>query len=292
MSKNIKTTALVLVLLLAFLCGFGLGKNRGFNLNFNHNPYGTTAPTEKADAAPVDATTAPADSAAPQTPDKKPAKALSAPKGVDAVIAAYNKAVNRAKRSDLTIQKTATLELMPGEISPALAKGAAQATLRNALPPMEKEYKVPAGGTAAKEGAKSDLTSKDVLAPAGKAAKLTPDMVTAAKAKAKDGGYVIVIKLRPETAKWTGEKTKQAKNHAAALTMPDPASLRAFGVKVGKAALRYEGTTLRATVDSSGNLVKLEQTLPFSAALKGKYFLFSLSAKVDGKYTETAVLTY
>ncbi len=294
MSKNIKTTALVLVLLLAFLCGFGLGKNRGFHLNFNNNPYGTTAPSEKSDAVPVDATTAPADETpADTTPtDAKPTKPLKAPKGVEAVVAAYNKAVNRAKRSDLTIQKTAALELTPGEIAPGLAKGAAQATLRNALPPMEKEYKVPAGGAAAGKAGKSDLTAKDVLAPAGKAAKLTPDMVTAAKAKAKDGGYVIVIKLKKETAKLNEETVKQAKNHAAALTLPDPAALHAFGVKVSKAALRYDGTTLRATIDSSGRLVKLQQTLPFSARLKGKYFLFNLNAAVDGSYQETLTLTY
>ena len=107
MSKNIKTTALVLALLLVFLCGFGLGKNRGFNLNINNNPYGTTAPAED-DAEPADATTEPADD---QTADTKPAKPLKAPKGVEAVVSAYNKAVNRAKRAEtITIHKTVTLE--------------------------------------------------------------------------------------------------------------------------------------------------------------------------------------
>ena len=100
MSKNIKTTALVLVLLLAFLCGFGLGKNRGFHVNFNNNPYGTTAPADKSDAAPADATAATAEpDDAPAAPDK-PQKALKAPKGTEAVVAAFNKAVNRSKRAE------------------------------------------------------------------------------------------------------------------------------------------------------------------------------------------------
>ena len=40
----------------------------------------------------------------------------------------------------------------------------------------------------------------------------------------------------------------------AMLTAKTYALLRAFGVKIAKAGLRYEGTMLRATVDSSGKL--------------------------------------
>lgn len=285
MSKNIKTTALVLVLLLAFLCGFGLGKNRGFHVNFNNNPYGTTAPADKSDAAPADATAATAEpDDAPAAPDK-PQKALKAPKGTEAVVAAFNKAVNRSKRAEtVTIEKTAVLELQPGEVQPGLAKGAAQAALKNSLRPGTETHSIRAD--------KDAVTAKDVLDPLGKAAKLDPEKVLAAKAKAKDGGYVIVIKLKPETASFDGEKTRQAKGHAACLTLPDPAELRAFGVKVKAAKLQYTATAIRAEVNGSGLVTKLQYTVPFSAGLMGKYFLFHLDAAVDGTYEQIVTLTY
>lgn len=286
MSKNIKTTALVLVLLLAFLCGFGLGKNRGFHLNINNNPYGTTAPADKTDAEPVDATTAPADTA-----DDAPAKAtkpLKAPKGTEAVVAAFNKAVNRTKRTEsVTIEKATTLELQPGAVSPGLAKGAAQAALKNSLRPGTETVTVrPA------DGKKDAVTAKDALEPLGKAAKLDAGRVLAAKAKAKDGGYVIVIKLKEETASFDGEKTKQAKGHASCMTLPDPAQLQAFGVKVKAAKLQYTATAIRAEVNADGLLTKVQYTVPFSAGLMGKYFLMHLDAAVDGTYSETVTLSY
>ncbi len=285
MSKNIKTTALVLVLLLAFLCGFGLGKNRGFHLNINNNPYGTTAPADKTDAAPADATTAPAEpDSAPAEPDK-PQKPLKAPKGAEAVVAAFNKAVNRSKRAEtVTIEKAATLELQPGAVKPGLAKGAAQAALKNSLRPGTETFSIRAD--------KDAVTAKDVLDPQGKAAKLDPEKVLAAKAKAKDGGYVIVIKLKEETASFDGEKTKGAKAHSACLTLPDPAALRAFGVKVKAAKLQYPATVIRAEVNSSGMVTKLQYKVPFSAGLMGKYFLLHLDAAVDGTYVQDVTLTY
>ena len=289
MSKNIKTTALVLTLLLAFLCGFGLGKNRGFHLNINNNPYGTTAPAETADATPADATTAPAensDDAAQKA--EKATKALKVPKGTEAVVTAFNKALNRTKRTEtLTVEKTATLDLQPGEISPGLAKGAAQAALKNSLRPGTETFSVQPA-----DGKKEAVTAKDVVDPMGKTAKLDPAQVLSAKAKAKDGGYVITIKLKPETASFDGEKTKQAKVHASCMTLPDPAELRAFGVKVKAAKLEYSATVLRAKVDSSGKVVKLQYTVPFSAGLMGKYFLLHLDAAVTGTYKQTVTLTY
>lgn len=283
MSKNIKTTALVLVLLLAFLCGFGLGKNKGFNLNINNNPYGTTAPAEDDDVTQVDATTEPADD---QTAESKPAKPLKAPKGVDAVVSAYNKAVNRAKRAEtLTIHKTVTLEMQPGEITPGLAKGAAQSAIKRAVQPIDQTFKVRS------DGKDTDKTAKEILSPAGKASKISADDVTAAKAKAKDGGYVIVIKLKDEAAAFKNDKVKQAKAHAAGLTMPDPSAMTAFGMKLMAAKIKYSGTTLRATIDSSGNLVKVEYKIPFSATLTGKFYVSKMSAAIDGTITETAELS-
>ena len=282
MSKNIKTTALVLVLLLAFLCGFMLGKDKGFNLNFNNNPYGTTAPADD-DTAQVDATTEPADE---QPADSKPAKPLKAPKGVEAVVSAYNKAVNRAKRAEtITIHKTVTLEMQPGEIAPGLAKGAAQSAIKRAVQPIDQTFKVRS------DGKEKDKTAKEILSPAGKASKISADDVTAAKAKAKDGGYVIIIKLKDEAAAYKNDKVKQAKAHAAGLTMPDPSAMTAFGVKLAAAKVRYSGTTLRATIDSSGNLTKVEYKIPFSATLSGKFYFSKMSAAINGTITETAELS-
>ena len=112
------------------------------------------------------------------------------------------------------------------------------------------------------------------------------------EAKAKDGGYVIVIKLKEETASFDGEKTKQAKGHASCMTLPDPAQLRAFGVKVKAAKLQYTATAIRAEVNADGMLTKVQYTVPFSAGLMGKYFLMHLDAAVDGTYSETVTLTY
>jgi len=285
MSKNIKTTALVLLLVFSFLCGFSMGKDRGFHLNYNNNPYGTTAPEEKNEAVPVDATTAPAESSAeavPQKTDSQPAKALKVPKGAQAVVTAFNKAVNRTKRAEnLTIEKTVTLDLQPGAVAPGLAKGAAQAALKNSLQPGTEVITIRAGDAQ---------TAKDVLAPAGKAAKLNPDQVLSAKAKAKDGGYVIVIKLKEETASFDGEKTNPAKAHSTCLTLPDPADLHAFGVKVKAAKLQYTGTVVRAEVNSSGTLTMIQYKVPFQAGLMGKYFLSRLDATVSGTYHETVSL--
>ena len=286
MSKNIKTTALVLVLVLAFLCGFMMGKDKGFNLSFNNNPYGTTAPDDKTDAVPVDTATDPADETPPAP--SKPAKPLKAPKDTEAVIAAFNKAVNRAKRETLvTIEKAITLDLQPGEVAPGLAKGAAQAAIKNSLRPGTETFQIRAA-----DGKKNAVTAKDVLDPTGKAAKLTPDQVLAAKAKAKDGGYVIVIKLKSETAVLKNEKVKPAKAHAACLSLPDPAQLHAFGIKVNTAKLQYPETTIRATVDGNGHLTSFKAAVPFTAKLTGKYFLMNLNAPLTGTMQESVTLTY
>ena len=93
-------------------------------------------------------------------------------------------------------------------------------------------------------------------------------------------------------ASFDGEKTKQAKVHASCMTLPDPAELRAFGVKVKAAKLEYNATVLRAKVDSSGKVVKLQYTVPFNAGLMGKYFLLHLDAAVAGTYKQTVTLTY
>ena len=141
MSKNIKTTALVLVLLLAFLCGFGMGKNRGFNLNYNTNPTGTTAPAE---AKPVTITTEPqADSTDKPAADTAKIEVKPAPKKAPTtpkdVVAAYNNAVNTAKqREKLTIVKTRTLDLTPGDTKPSMAKGAVKSALEKAVQPLDE----------------------------------------------------------------------------------------------------------------------------------------------------------
>ena len=286
MSKNIKTTALVLTLLLAFLCGFMLGKTKGFNLNINNNPYGTTAPADTKDAAPVDATTEPAADTADKTDDAKPAKKVTVPKGVDAVVSAYNKAVNAAKRSeDVTIKQTVALQMEPTDVSPKLAKGAAQSAIKRAVQPLDQTY------TIRSDGKKADKTAKEILAPAGKASKLSADDVLAAKAKAKDGGYVIVIKLKDEAALYKNEKVKQARAHASCLTVPDPSAITAFGLKVSTASLKYSGTVIRATVDSTGKLTQVQYTVPFTAKLAGKFYLSKMNAAIGGTITETVALS-
>ena len=114
----------------------------------------------------------------------------------------------------------------------------------------------------------------------------------AAKAKAQDGGYVIVIKLKPETASFDGKQAKQAKVHSTCLTLPDPAELRAFGVKVRAAELQYTASVIRAEVNSNGLVTRLQYKIPFSAGLVGKYFLFHLDAAVEGTYHQNVTLTY
>ena len=287
MSKNIKTTALVLVLLLAFLCGFGMGKNRGFNLNYNVNPTGTTAPAE---AMPVNITTEPqaesTDKPAADTAkiEVKPApkKAPTTPKDV---VAAYNNAVNTAKqREKLTVVKTRTLDLTPGDTKPSLAKGAVKSALENAVQPLDE--------TTFAVDKDSEQTAETLLSPAGRYANLKLSGVAAAKAKKTDTGYSITIKLKDETARLKNGKPAGAKMHNASLSAIDPTAVKAFGLKAQNMKLQYSGGVIRATIDRKGRLTSCQYTLPFTGKMTGKHFFFSLNTSFEGKITESVKLTY
>lgn len=287
MSKNIKTTALVLVLLLAFLCGFGMGKNRGFNLNYNTNPTGTTAPAE---VKQVDITTEPqaenTDKPAADTVkiEVKPApkKAPTTPKDV---VAAYNNAVNTAKqREKLTIVKTRTLDLTPGETKPSIAKSAVQSAIKKAVQPLDE--------TTVTVDKDSEQTAEALLSPVDRLANLKLKGVTSAKAKKTDTGYTITIKLGDENARIKNGKPSVAKQHTAALTAIDPTDVKAFGLKAQNMKLQFSGGVIKATIDRKGRLTSYQYTLPFTGKVTGKYFFFSLNTAFEGKITESATLTY
>ena len=288
MSKNIKTTALVLVLLLAFLCGFGMGKNRGFNLNYNVNPTGTTAPAE---AKPVNITTEPqAESTDKPAQDdaKKPAvkpapkKAPTTPKDV---VAAYNNAVNTAKqREKLTVVKTRTLDLTPGDTKPSLAKGAVKSALEKAVQPLDE--------TTFAVDKDSEQSAEALLSPAGRYANLKLSGVAAAKAKKTDTGYSITIKLNDETARLKNGKPAGAKMHNASLSAIDPTEIKAFGLKPQNMKLQYSGGVIRATIDRKGRLTSCQYTLPFTGKMTGKYFFSALNTSFEGTITESVKLSY
>lgn len=287
MSKNIKTTALVLVLLLAFLCGFGMGKNRGFNLNYNVNPTGTTAPAE---AKPVNITTEPqaesTDKPAADTGkvevNPAPKKAPTTPKDV---VAAYNNAVNTAKqRETLTIEKTRTFDLTPGDTKPSLAKGAVKSALEKAVQPLDE--------TTFAVDKDSEQTAETLLSPAGRYANLKLSGVAAAKAKKTDTGYSITIKLKDETARLKNGKPAGAKMHNASLSAIDPTEIKAFGLKAQNMKLQYSGGVIRATIDRKGRLTSYQYTLPFTGKMTGKYFFFSLNTAFEGTITESVKLSY
>ena len=289
MSKNIKTTALVLVLLLAFLCGFGMGKNRGFNLNYNINPTGTTAASE---VKPVDAT-AESGSAASSADESKTDTVKTpvikrapkkAPKTPQDVVAAYNNAVNTAKqREKLTVVKTRTLDLTPGDTKPSLAKGAVKSALEKAVQPMDDTV------TLEKDGKQ---TAVDLLSPVGRYANLKLSGVSAAKAKQTDNGYTITIKLKDEKAVSKPDKSRKAKMHNASLGALEPGALKAFGLKAQTGKIQYSGAVIRLTIDSKGRLTSYKFTQPFTGKLSGKYLFFKLNSAFEGTVTETVSLTY
>ena len=287
MSKNIKTTALVLVLLLAFLCGFGMGKNRGFNLNYNTNPTGTTAPAE---AKPVNITTEPqADSTDKPAADTAKIEVKPAPKKAPTtpkdVVAAYNNAVNTAKqREKLTIVKTRTLDLTPGDTKPSMAKGAVKSALEKAVQPLDE--------TTFTVDKDSKQTAEVILSPVGRLANLKLSGVAAAKAKKTDTGYSITIKLNDETARLKNGKPAGAKMHNASLSVIDPTEIKAFGLKAQNMKLQYSGGVIRATIDRKGRLTSYQYTLPFTGKITGKYFFFSMNTSFEGKITENVKLTY
>ena len=287
MSKNIKTTALVLVLLLAFLCGFGMGKNRGFNLNYNTNPTGTTAPAE---AKPVNITTEPqADSTDKPAADTAKIEVKPAPKKAPTtpkdVVAAYNNAVNTAKqREKLTIVKTRTLDLTPGDTKPSMAKGAVKSALEKAVQPLDE--------TTFTVDKDSEQTAEALLSPVDRLANLKLKGVAAAKAKKTDTGYTITIKLNNENARIKNGKPTVAKQHTAALTAIDPTEMKAFGLKPQNMKLQFSGGVIKATIDRKGRLTSCQYTLPFTGKMTGKYFFFSLNTAFEGKITESVKLSY
>ncbi len=287
MSKNIKTTALVLVLLLAFLCGFGMGKNRGFNLNYNTNPTGTTTPAE---AKPVNITTEPqADSTDKPAADTAKIEVKPAPKKAPTtpkdVVAAYNNAVNTAKqREKLTIVKTRTLDLTPGDAKPSMAKGAVKSALEKAVLPLDE--------TTFTVDKDSEQTAEALLSPVGRLANLKLKGVAAAKAKKTDTGYTITIKLNDENARIKNGKPTVAKQHTAALTAIDPTEVKAFGLKPQNMKLQFSGGVIKATIDRKGRLTSCQYTLPFTGKITGKYFFFALNTAFEGKITENVELTY
>ena len=304
MKQETKLVAIVLTLLIVFLCGFGLGASKGITVTVNGGAVQTAGP---ADAAPADTTTqpaapattqpaAPADTttqpAAPADTTTQPAadagaSSAAVPSTTAEIVAAYNKAVNDAKHytGKVTLKKHDIIDVQLRDL-PAVAEKVITPVIANLTKTEPKEETFENGkGTA-------DTTRelKNWIIPGGgRDAALQEAGVANATATANaDGGYTMVITLVAETSTFDGTKTTSEPTHHKSIMDPlELGSLDLGPISITNADLSYPGATMTATVDAQGRLVKLEQKLPLEGTGSGKAVIsltLNLGGSMDGNY--------
>ncbi|MGN1443740.1 MAG: fibronectin type III domain-containing protein [Acutalibacteraceae bacterium] len=207
------------------------------------------------------------------------------------ICAAYNKAVNDAKKmKNGTVHKTDTLDLVCTDCSVSMLQGTVDKLLQSFLTPTDKTITVKNGVARDQDGNVTDLNSW--ITPSGREAALKASYVASASAKATSDGYKMAIRLKTEVSTFDGTNTVIPVGHQSCL---DPLNLAALELPVNAqitaASMTYPGATLVAYVNRSGKLTKLAVKLPIEGTGTGKLGA-SLSLSIKGEMNESYDFTY
>lgn len=244
-------------------------------------------------AAPVSDPTAPQPSQEDTTAaePEKPEDVSSLSK--DAIIKNMSEAINGAKaEQNMNAKKTESIKINVTDCSLPGATGLINNIINSLAGDEVISYAFLNGhATGITADGKEDESGspKDLIPPAGKDFSLPSSGVREATA-AKDGeNTVYTVKLVEEK---TTMEAPVPQYHSNAYGYLDLTSLDLTGVTITGADMHYPETTITATVDPSGKLVKLHFLMPMDGSGSAKILIGSGTATFEGSDDEVWEFTY
>ena len=221
----------------------------------------------------------------------------SLPGSLAEICAAYNKAINAAKKmKNGTMHKVGTVNLVCTDCFIAFLQSTVDTLLQSFTTPTDRTITVKNGVARDQDGNVTDLSAR--ITPSGRDCALKTSYIAAASAKATSDGYKIAIRLKTEQSTFDGTNTVVPVGHNSCL---DPLNLAAIslpaGAEITEATMIYPGATLVAYVNRSGKLTKLSVKLPLKVIGTGKLPLeensrCSLTFGLDGTMNDVYAFAY
>lgn len=310
MKKELKVISVVLAGIIVFLVGFGLGTTNGITIDVKVDGANaanssavtpaapaTTAPSAPATTAPAasDAPATPDTTTAPATPDSKPADNSGSPSAIPSspkeIAAKYNEVLNALKKQEnVTIHKVSSVNIECTDCSVPFLKGSVNSILQSFMGGSDENVQFTGGKGSKSDG--SEVYVNDFVTPGGREAAVTENDLASATAAAEGSGYKMTLKFKSESATFDGTTGTEPTSHKTAMDPLNLATLELpMNAKITEASMTYPGATIEATVDGSGNLVKMHLNLPLEGNGTGKLGA-SLSVGLKGELDDTYDMTY
>ena len=315
MKKELKVIAVVLAGIIVFLAGFGLGTSKGITIDVKVDgasssasasasgtvtpaptPAPSPAPSETNAPAPSESTTAPApasDGSDASKPADSNAGAPSAiPSNPKEVAAKYNEVINALKQQkNVSIKKVGTVNIECTDCSVGILKGAVNSILKGFMKGTDETVSFTDGkGT---NSAGEEVLLNHYIVPADREAAVTEGDVASATAAPEGSGYKMTLKFKSEQASYANGSGTDPISHKTAMDPLNLATLELpMGAEITEASMTYPGATVEATVDGSGNLVKLHLNLPLEGSGTGNLKGMSLSVGLKGVLDDNFEITY
>lgn len=213
-----------------------------------------------------------------ELPDSEPSEKAPLDYDKAETVEYYNSALKKAYANEnVTIKKTVGFDSIKLEkFSPTSLKSAVQGLIDDYTKPSTKIQTFNANAAAAEK----------FLVPTA----LESDGAKAATVEATKQGYKITITLVDEKVNY---KTAPKYNTQASLPITGIADLvKEYGITVKSSQLDYTGTIITAEIDSDGNLISLNHTMPLKIQAKGNYSIFTVDGQGSGKYLLNANFSY
>ena len=307
MKKELKVIAVVLAGIIVFLAGFGLGTSKGITIDVKVDGASssasasasgtvTPAPTPAPSPAPSESTTAPApasDGSDASKPADSNAGAPSAiPSNPKEVAAKYNEVINALKQQkNVSIKKVGTVNIECTDCSVGILKGAVNSILKGFMKGTDETVSFTDGkGT---NSAGEEVLLNHYIVPADREAAVTENDVVSATASPEGSGYKMTLTFKSEQASYANGSGTDPISHKTAMDPLNLATLELpMGAEITEASMTYPGATVEATVDGSGNLVKLHLNLPLEGSGTGNLKGMSLSVGLKGVLDDNFEITY
>lgn len=211
---------------------------------------------------------------------------LTVPKSKSEIISAYVNAVNTLKQtSNFSLYKDDKLNITIDSIS---GGSVVQSFAENMLASSQKQpvnYTFQNGVDSA-----TGATPMSVIAPLNKSASIDESFVTNANATANaDGGYTIDLNFASESQTYPNETVY----HKNVVEVVDVAGLIPSGATVKNMDMTYSGTTIKATVNSSGKITYMRHYLNVANCTgSGSMSVFTMNITLHGDFVSEYTITY
>lgn len=212
--------------------------------------------------------------------------ALTVPKTKSEIISAYVNAVNTLKQtSNFSLYKDDKLNITIDSIS---GGSVVQSFAENMLASSQKQpvnYTFQNGVDSA-----TGATPMSVIAPLNKSASIDESFVTNANASANaDGGYTLNLSFASESQTYPNETV----HHKNVVEVVDVAGLIPSGATVKSMDMTYSGTTIKATVNSSGKITYMRHYLNVANCTgSGSMSVFTMNITLHGDFVSEYTITY